>query len=150
MLLKKQDTCKTQQWRPIIRYFCVVATCSVVVGYQCFRGPCCFHLYGATTQKTTYYKRQSTGNKIRHILWCKLTLLKTQKTHLPVYVMLLIQISQWGNKNSSIENFISWCIASRFFICINIWTTTLNMMAHWLPLLHILEVTSLILSLEAG
>jgi len=38
-----------------------VTPCSVV-GYHCFRGPCCFHLhlsttlYGASTQKTFTWK----------------------------------------------------------------------------------------------
>jgi hypothetical protein len=26
--------------------FCIVTPCNVVVGYQCFRGPCCLHLQG--------------------------------------------------------------------------------------------------------
>jgi hypothetical protein len=26
--------------------FCVVTPCSVVVGYKCFKGPCCLHLQG--------------------------------------------------------------------------------------------------------
>jgi hypothetical protein len=29
-----------------INFFCAMALCCVVVGYQCFRGPCCFHLQG--------------------------------------------------------------------------------------------------------
>jgi hypothetical protein len=33
--------------------FWVAAPCSVVDRYQCFRGPCCFHVWGVTTQKTT-------------------------------------------------------------------------------------------------
>jgi len=29
-----------------VEVFWVVTLCSIVVGYQCFRGPCCFHLQG--------------------------------------------------------------------------------------------------------
>jgi hypothetical protein len=29
-----------------VKVFCVVLLCRVVVGYQCFRGPCCLHLQG--------------------------------------------------------------------------------------------------------
>jgi hypothetical protein len=50
--------------------FWVMTTCSVVVGYQCFRGPCCLHfqhgplkrlyltttLKDVTTQKTSTYE----------------------------------------------------------------------------------------------
>jgi hypothetical protein len=28
-----------------VEVFWVVTPCSVVVGYQCFRGPCCLHLH---------------------------------------------------------------------------------------------------------
>jgi len=29
-----------------VEFFWVIMPCSVVVGYQCFRGPCCCHLQG--------------------------------------------------------------------------------------------------------
>jgi hypothetical protein len=29
-----------------VEVFWVVMPCNVVVGYQCFRGPCCLHLQG--------------------------------------------------------------------------------------------------------
>jgi hypothetical protein len=32
-----------------VKFFWVVTLCSVVVGYQCFRGPCCLHLQGEVT-----------------------------------------------------------------------------------------------------
>jgi hypothetical protein len=42
-----------------IAVFWVVAPCSLVEGYQRFRGPCCLHhqgrLHGATTQKTAIF-----------------------------------------------------------------------------------------------
>jgi len=33
-----------------VKVFWVVMLCSVVVGYQCFRGLCCLHLQGITAQ----------------------------------------------------------------------------------------------------
>jgi hypothetical protein len=36
-----------------VEIFWGVMPCSVVVGYQRFRGPCCLHLQGVTTQKTS-------------------------------------------------------------------------------------------------
>jgi len=37
-----------------VEIFWVVTSCSFVVGYQCFRGPCCLHLQDdVTTQKTS-------------------------------------------------------------------------------------------------
>jgi hypothetical protein len=35
--------------------FWVVAPCSLVEVYQRFRGPCCLHHHGATTQKTAIF-----------------------------------------------------------------------------------------------
>jgi hypothetical protein len=32
-----------------VKVFWVVMLCSVAVGYQCFRGPCCLHLQGEVT-----------------------------------------------------------------------------------------------------
>jgi hypothetical protein len=29
-----------------VEVFWVVTSCSVVIGYQCFGGPCCYHLQG--------------------------------------------------------------------------------------------------------
>jgi len=33
----------------LVEVFWVVSPCSVVVGYQRFRGPCCLHLLGCDT-----------------------------------------------------------------------------------------------------
>jgi hypothetical protein len=38
-----------------IAVFWVVAPCSLVEVYQRFRGPCCLHHQGATTQKTAIF-----------------------------------------------------------------------------------------------
>jgi hypothetical protein len=32
-----------------VKVFWVVTLCTVVVEYQCFRGPCCLHLHGEVT-----------------------------------------------------------------------------------------------------
>jgi hypothetical protein len=42
-----------------LKVFWVMTLCSVVVGYQCFRGLCCLHLqgHGVTTQRTLTWNR---------------------------------------------------------------------------------------------
>jgi hypothetical protein len=37
-----------------VQLFWVMMLCSVVVGYQCFRGPCCLHLLGNVTGMGKY------------------------------------------------------------------------------------------------
>jgi hypothetical protein len=34
--------------------FCTVMPCNAVVGYQCFRGPCCLHLQSEVKKKATW------------------------------------------------------------------------------------------------
>jgi len=36
--------------------FCVVTPCSVVVGYKCFKGPCCLHLQGEVLNMPSLYR----------------------------------------------------------------------------------------------
>jgi hypothetical protein len=38
-----------------VEAFWVLTTCSVVVGYQCFRGPCCLHLQAWTCEMFVFY-----------------------------------------------------------------------------------------------
>jgi len=54
-----------------VKVFWVVTPCSVVVGYQCLRGPCCLHLQGEVAgqdgrKQHRYKPRLERGNRCHY------------------------------------------------------------------------------------
>jgi hypothetical protein len=83
---KKKVTWKFEAFMTVkiqFKVLWVVTPYSVVVGYQCFRGPCCLHLLGSplkhwyhtTTQKTLTWRHRESCLVSREVLTCGISYL---------------------------------------------------------------------------